>query len=451
MSLAGEPGEIWAVQKPRLLKYNLRMIDNHSLEVLATVLFGIAVLHTFLVKKFQQLALKFPEGSIGENFFHLLGEVEIVFGLWAALFCLALAFSSTGKDAIQFVESANFTEPLFVFAVMAVAATKPILDFARTVISGLAKFLPLPGEAAFFLAALTVGPLLGSFITEPAAMTVTALVLKDRFFASRSTDRLKYITIGLLFVNVSIGGVLTPFAAPPVLMVAGTWKWDIAFMLRTFGWKAACAVLINAAIALGLCFKELKAMSKSQRAPRRETTAPLLLQFIHLLFLALIVMTAHHPKVFMGLFLFFIGLTMITKEYQEELKLKESLLVAFFLGGLVVLGGPQRWWLEPLIGKLDILPLFIGATALTAVTDNAALTYLGSQVPNVTEAFKYALVAGAVAGGGLTVIANAPNPAGFAILRDGFGPAGISPARLFLGALLPTIVAMACFWFLPTL
>jgi hypothetical protein len=56
--------------------------------------------------------------------------------------------------------------------------------------------------------------------------------------------------------------------------------------------------------------------------------------------------------------------------------------------------------------------MYFGATALTAITDNAALTYLGSLVEGVSDQLKYALVAGAVSGGGLTVIANAPNPAG---------------------------------------
>jgi len=125
--------------------------------------------------------------------------------------------------------------------------------------------------------------------------------------------------------------------------------------------------------------------------------------------------------------------------------------VAFFLAGLVVLARLQRWWLEPLIRNLDALPLFLGSTVLTAFTDNAALTYLGSQIPQVTEAFKYALVAGAVAGGGLTVIANAPNPVGFSILRESFGPEGISPAGLAAGAAVPTAIAMACLWWLPSM
>jgi Na+/H+ antiporter NhaD/arsenite permease-like protein len=148
----------------------------------------------------------------------------------------------------------------------------------------------------------------------------------------------------------------------------------------------------------------------------------------------------------MGLFLFFIGLVTITMEYQEELKIRESLLVAFFLGGLVVLGGFQKWWLEPLLNSMNTSSMYFGSTVLTAFLDNAALTYLGSQVPNIDETMKYALVAGAVTGGGLTVIANAPNPAGFSILSSSFGKEGINPLKLFAFASPPTLVAIILFW-----
>ena len=144
----------------------------------------------------------------------------------------------------------------------------------------------------------------------------------------------------------------------------------------------------------------------------------------------------------------FLGLVTATREYQDPLKLKEGLLVGFFLAGLVTFSSLQRWWLEPLIGSMNATWLFYGATGLTAITDNAALTLLGSQVPNLSDAMKYALLAGAVSGGGLTVIANAHNPAGAGILQSSpaFGGEGISPGKLFLGALMPTAFAIACFW-----
>jgi len=165
----------------------------------------------------------------------------------------------------------------------------------------------------------------------------------------------------------------------------------------------------------------------------------------HLLFLTGVVVFAHHPAVFLGLFLFFLGFAEAYKRHQDRLILREGLMVAFFLAGLVTLGGSQKWWLEALLLQLSPTALYYGATLLTAVTDNAALTYLGSLVEGVSPQFKYALVAGAVTGGGLTVIANAPNPAGFAILKAHFRDEAISPLGLLYAAIGPTLIAIVAF------
>jgi hypothetical protein len=421
-----------------------------AFEILATCLFALAVLHTFLIKQFHHLATRSRPGSVRANILHLCGEIEIVFGIWAGILLASIFLMNGRTSAIQYLESLNFTEPVFVFAIMTVAATRPVIQFATSLISACSRLAFLPARVAFYLVSLIIGPLLGSFITEPASMTVTALILRDRYFTPAVSERFRYVTLAVLFVNVSIGGVLTPFAAPPILMVATPWQWDLGFMLSNFGWKAFLAVIINSVLATVYLYKELNNSTDESQATSQQP-APRWLCALHLAALAAIATVMHHPVVFMGVFLYFLGLTVVTRQYQDELQLKGSLLVAFFLAGLVVLGGPQRWWLEPLIGNMKPLALFGGATLLTAFTDNAAITYLGAQLPNVSEAFKYALVAGAVAGGGLTVIANAPNPAGFSILRPSFGVEGIGPARLFRAALIPTFIAMLCLWLLPSL
>ena len=142
------------------------------------------------------------------------------------------------------------------------------------------------------------------------------------------------------------------------------------------------------------------------------------------------------------------GIATAYSAHQDRLILREGLLVAFFLGGLVVLGGQQQWWLQPLLVNMSSDAVFYGATALTAITDNAALTYLGSLVEGLSDEFKYSLVAGAVTGGGLTIIANAPNPAGVAILRRYFDEGAVSPTGLLVSALLPTLVALLAFRYL---
>lgn len=418
-------------------------------EIFATICFGLALVHTFSVSFFQRQAHKYSEGSVGENFFHLLGEVEVVFGIWAFIFLIYFYFVEGSSSALHYLENQNFTEPTFVFVIMVICATRPILTLATKLIDFIAKAFPFKGEVSFYLSCLIVGPLLGSFITEPAAMTVTALILLDRFYQRGISKKLMYATLGLLFVNISIGGTLTPFAAPPVLMVSSKWNWDLVFMLKHFGIKAIVAIVISTSFVAFRFKKELQSLSTSNSAKSSSKTAmiPFWIIALHLIILVGVIMGSHHMVIFIGIFLLFLGLVKVTQEYQSELKLREALLVGFFLGGLVILGGPQRWWLEPLLTKLDSLALYLGAMGLTAITDNAALTFLGSLVPDLSDQSKYSLVAGSVVGGGLTVIANAPNPAGYGILNASFGEDGISSSQLFINALIPTLIAALCFGF----
>jgi Na+/H+ antiporter NhaD/arsenite permease-like protein len=412
-----------------------------SPEVVAAIVFALAIVHTFSTKFFAHLA---HLQSRHAGLWHLLSEVEVVFGFWAFVLVVTL-FMLTGKtDAVDYMESRNFTEPLFVFVIMVVAASRPILEFGDATVRALARLLPFPQSLGIFFLCLSAVPLLGSFITEPAAMTLAALMLRDGYFRHGLSRRLQYAALGVLFVNVSIGGTLTSFGAPPVLMVAAKWEWNSAFMLSTFGWKAVIVVLINAALLTGLFRRELAA-GRGDDVAEKKAGVPVVVILVHLAFLVGVVVFAHHPAIFMGLFLFFIGYTEAYERYQDKLILREGLLVAFFLAGLVVLGGLQQWWLQPTLMGVEPTLLYFLAIGLTAITDNAALTYLASLVDGVSAEFKYAIVAGAVTGGGLTIIANAPNPAGVAILKSGFADQSISPLGLFLGALAPTGIAVLGF------
>ncbi|MFA7623686.1 MAG: putative Na+/H+ antiporter [Pusillimonas sp.] len=423
------------------------------LEALATFLFAVAIIHTFSVPVFARLSNKKGPHS---GLWHLLAEVEAVFGVWAFVLIIIMVISAGAPEAISYVDSRNFTEPLFVFAIMVVAASKPILDLVGLLVRGLARALPMQTEVSMFFITMALVPLAGSFITEPAAMTLAALLLRDAYFRRPGQTGFKYLTIGVLFVNISIGGVLTAYAAPPVLMVAQTFGWDSAYMATHFGWRAVAAVLINATLLTFIVRKYLvtkaigtgTGVNAADESADKRPAAPPLVMAIHLGFLVAVVLTAHHPAMFLGLLMMFIGYTQAYKKFQNPLLIKEGLLVGFFLAGLVVLGGMQKWWLQDLLGGLSPTILFWGATALTALTDNAALTYLGSLVEGTNDLWRYMLVAGAVTGGGLTVIANAPNPAGFAILKGTFPDGAISPLKLLLSAAVPTAIA-AFFFLLP--
>ncbi|MDR1461779.1 MAG: putative Na+/H+ antiporter, partial [Azoarcus sp.] len=306
------------------------------------------------------------------------------------------------------------------------------------------RLLPIARPLAFYFTILAVVPLLSSFITEPAAMALAALILKDAYYRKDMSPRLMYGTLGVLFVNVSIGGTLTNFAAPPVLMVAPKWGWDSIFMFTHIGWRSALAVLINSA-AISLIFR--KELSRFEFSGQSENGGgvPWPIIGLHLMLLSLIVLFAHYPHVFLGILLIFLAFAHAYPRFQERLILREGLMVSCFLAGLVTLGGQQSWWLKPLLLNMDASTVYYGATALTAVTDNAALTYLGSLVEGLSDEFKYALVTGAVTGGGLTVIANAPNPAGMAILQGYFKGGSVNPLGLLAAAALPTLMAILAF------
>ncbi|MFP5238667.1 MAG: putative Na+/H+ antiporter [Acidobacteriota bacterium] len=413
--------------------------------ILGTAAFACAVSHTFLAGRCMERA---KCGGPHHGLWHLLGEVEAVFGFWAGVFLVLLAVFTGPSGAVGYIETISFTEPAFVFAIMLAASAKPVVTISSRAIFALAARLPLPRGQAVCLTALTVGPLMGSFITEPAAMTVTALILYLAYFRHPLPATFKYAMLGTLFVNVSIGGVLTHFAAPPVIMCAPAWGWGTGHMLANFGWKAALAVVANAALVTLLFAKRLRTVEIQFSAAKGEDI-PGWITAVHMLALALLVALLHHPTAFMAVLVLLLGFMAAYAEHQNELMLRPAFLVGVFLAGLVILGPPQQWWVQFLIARMDATALYVGSALLTAITDNAALTYLGTLVPDISDPNKHALLAGAVTGGGLTVIANAPNPAGYSILKAGFKGGIINPLWLFAGALVPTCVAAAAFLILP--
>jgi hypothetical protein len=453
-------------------------VQAEPFNLVATGIFVVAILHTFAAAWFTSLAHRVqhrhaerqrqagrpPVPSVLGEVLHFLGEVEAVFGLWAIVLFAAIVGSFGWSTAAgYFNDTVAYTEPLFVVVIMTLASTRPIIGLAERALGTLARVgRETPG--AWWTVILVVGPLLGSFITEPGAMTICAMLLGRQFYDLQPSARLKYATLGLLFVNVSIGGTLTHFAAPPVLMVARPWGWDTPFMLGHFGLRAAAAIVVSV-VAYGLIFRrELAALARQPPVPEIErpepedepadpVPGPLLpvpawVTAAHVLFMAWTVATAHYPALFIGGFLLFLGFTRATAPYQSRVELKAPLMVGFFLAGLVLHGGLQAWWIAPVLAGLGETALFATATILTGFNDNALITYLSTLVPNLSHGMKTAVLEGAVTGGGLTVIANAPNPAGQAILGRFFGGA-ISPLWLLVGALLPTLIAVVAFRVVP--
>ena len=234
---------------PDLISTLADRIAIEPFNALATAIFFLAILHTFGASRIAAFAHRLQhrhdlrlralgrpsQPLILSEVLHFLGEVEAIFGIWAIVLLVAMTMTMGWETATHYLNDAvDYTEPLFVVVIMALASTRPVIVFAERAMQRVAV-VGGGTPAAWWVSILVIAPLLGSFITEPAAMTIAALLLARQFFDLEPSRALKYGTLGLLFVNVSIGGTLTHFAAPPVLMVARPWSWDTPFMLSHFG------------------------------------------------------------------------------------------------------------------------------------------------------------------------------------------------------------------------
>jgi len=429
---------------------------------IALLLFAIAIFHTFSTNAIRRYARKLEMGvpqrkdtrrALWIQFLYFFGEVEVVFALWTIPLFLIIATMYGWNTAMNYLNTRDFTEPLFVVVIMALTSTRPIVHLAELLLRKIANCLG-GSLSAWWYTLLTLGPLFGSFITETGAMALSALLLSRQFYAYRPSPKLCYATLGLLFVNVSIGGVLTDFASPAVLVLAHCWHWNTAYMLFNFGWKAAVGILISNAIYWFYFRKELaeldrrKAVFTNVHTPDPEEPGhpiPNWITLIHVLVIVWIVSISNYPAAFIGSFVFFLGFHQATHHHQYSIRLARPLLVGLFLAGLVIHGGLQGWWVVPLLQSLTPLGVLGVSILLTGFTDNTGISYLATLVPHWGDAYKYAVFTGVVAGGGLTVIANAPNPAGYVLLGKHF-PDGISPLKLFLAAALPTCILYAIYF-----
>src|SRR5208337_1707122 len=409
-------------QIPSLFTKLTGRIQREPLNLVATIIFFGAVVHTFLAARFRKIAHNYQQSyeaieyllhtadgppDFGKKhdkllfraqLFYFMGEVEAVFGVWLIPLFLAIIAFQGWSTMVDYVGNVNVADAIFVVVIMAMASSLPIIRFTETVIAKVSA-IGNSTPASWWLAILTLGPLLGSFITGPAAMTICALLLRHRFYSLKpSSVSLKYATLGLLFVNISVGGVLTQFASPPVVIVARVWNWDLVHMLTHFGWKAVIGIILSNSLYLAVFRREFARLAANVPDEKQDQEArrpiPWRITGIHILFLWWTVTNAHYPVlVILGL-LFFLAFVSATRLNQHGIALGPPLLVGFFLAALIIHGGCQQWWIAPLLSSLSKWPLMIGATILTAFNDNAAVTYLASLVPGFSDALKYAVMVG---------------------------------------------------------
>jgi len=463
--LVKHPAKFDCLKKPEILELEgLQMTPFH---LLALFLFICAVLHTFSIHKIHDWARRLEARqapgreekkrprSLGVQALFFLSEIEIVFAVWSIPLFLAITLFYNIGTAVEYMNTRDYTEALFIVVILTVTSTKPIVQIAERFIAYLAE--KLGGNlSTWWLVLLTSGPILGSFVTEVGAMALSALLLSRQFYHYRPSLALSYATLALLFVNISVGGLLTDFASPAVLILAHCWHWTTLDMFIDFGWKSMIGIVFSNLLYYFYFRKEFASLDEMHRASGRSLiqprehpsdTIPLWITCAHVFFIVWIVAASHYPAIFFAGFIVFLGFYRSTRGHQYALNLTRPLMVGIFLAGLVIHGGLQGWWVIKTLKDLTPLGVMGTAMAFTAFNDNAAISYLAILVPNWGDVYQYAVFTGVVAGGGLTVIANAPNPAGYVILKPYF-PHGISPLRLFLAALIPTLILYILFYFL---
>lgn len=447
------PAKLDCLKKPSVLQ--LEMLEPSPFHIASLLIFIAAIIHTLLTYRIQQVAerleSKAKKRTIPIHLLFFLAQVETVFMLWVIPLMIAMTCFYNWATALEYINTRDYTEPLFVVVVLALSATRPIIELASKLIRFCAKLLGGSLSSWWFIV-LTVGPILGSVVTETGAMALSALLLSRQFYVYRPSEKLAYATIALLFVNISVGGVITNFASPAVLVLSHCWNWSNLDMLTNFGWKAVLGILVANSLYWFRFRKELDELGRkkvdfSHFVDTKESKIPFWITLVHIFFIVWIVMISHYPAVFIASFLFFIGFHQITNDHQYPIRLSHPMLIGLFLAGLVIHGGLQGWWVVDLLYGKDPLSVMGVTIALTAFNDNTAISYLASLIPSWGKAFEYAVFTGIIAGGGLTVIANAPNPAGYTILKPNFSK-GINPFKLLWAALPPTLILYAAFYFL---
>lgn len=465
------------------------MFDINFFQKISLIFFIIALIHTFLAPLLLRFKL-FKKGVL-----HYLTEVEFVFPFWAMLFCLSLLYKYSYNFTADYLKEISFIEPIFVWVMLLICSCKPLLEGVKFITQMLAEFLNrklnllnfkkinLKSEnpeipktshfnAIYFFLILCFVPLLGSIITEVAAMTLAAMMLKPYF--KQMGQKFAYLAITTLCLNISIAGAITTFAAPPVLMVANKWGWDLAFMLENFAWRAFLAVPINAGLLLYFFRKRIAeidlthlraaaiANSTSMNSKNinlqatNSNNVPVLyfspiqafnrkMFFLYALFLVATIILQHSLLGLAIVFALFLSSHAFFKIYHQQLLLKEASLVALFLSGLMVLGKAQAWWVQAFLAGLSPHEIFATGFGLSIVMDNAAITYLASLLPNLSTEVQYKIVAAALTAGGLSILANAPNLLALGLLKKYFKGQKISHLNWFIYAIPSTLVAVFFF------
>lgn len=440
------------------------MLSKFGIEIFTFIIFALAIIHAFLTHYFYALHEKYKikanRVSKQQKFYlslseicYFFSEIEIVFGFWIIPLVLGLFLFLGVQETLHYLTSRDYTYALYMAVVVAFVSTRPIIQCAERLLAYISR---LGGNSVktWWWTILTLGPFLDIFLKEPGAMTITSILMAKTCFPFVKSRKFRYGTLALLFLNISLGGLFSPYTSRSLFLVAQLEKWDLAYTLMHFSWKALIVILLNTGLTYFVFRKKFpkdsSALLTFLENEKREHI-PIWLTIIHLgLFLA-IILSSEYPPIFLGVFFIFIGIHKVTHHYQGHeqgpLQLKPAIAVGFFFASLLIHGELQEGWVLKFLSDLNFEGALAISTFLSSIIDNAIVLYFLDQIKPLKDPVLYAIIAGSLSAAALTVMANGPNLIGYTILKKFFG-GNISPFQLFLAGLPLTILSLLIFWVL---
>ena len=421
-------------------------------QLFSTLIFALSIVHVFFTPTIFKAALalqkkqKHHEWQVTIETLLLLSEIELVFGLWLIPLFGGYALFYSWSESLGYLTSRDYTEALYMVVIVLIVSASPLITFGEKVLEKIAR-LGKDSPTSWWWVILCLGPLSSMLLKEPGAMALLAVLLGRKFYHFRPSNAFKYVTLALLFLNVALSGLLSSFSSRSLYLLTSKRELSTYYMLRTFGWKALLGILLITSVAYLVFRKEFRKfpgrVPALERGERKKV--PLWVTLGHLLFAASVAYVGNQGPLLVLLGLCFLGFYKITAIYQHTHVIKQAFFVGFFFAALLILGELQGWWIREIFPHLEALGTEVATLILSAFIDNAVVIYLVPDIFSLTDPRFYAAVVGSIAAGGLTVIANVPNPIGYTLLSPYF-KRKISGIGLFTAALIPTLLIFLLFW-----
>ncbi|MBQ8498549.1 putative Na+/H+ antiporter [Chlamydia sp.] len=429
-----------------------------GLRIGSAILFFSAVIHTFLTpwltrlyEEYQHKKMLFPERWRQylwlSEFLRIVSRVELVFVLWAVPLFFLFLYTEGYRVTMAYFDSRNYVFSLFIIVMLILLESRPIEYFSQKIFATIAK-IGNQSPICWWWTIMIAAPLSAFFLKESGAMIIAATLLSKHFYKFSPSPKLCYATMGLLFSNISISGLTSSFSSRALLTILPEIKWTNSFIISHFSWKVVLAILVSTTIFFCIFRKEFKKFPKTiPSSTMMSDRVPLWIIFIHVLLVGCVILSRAIPLFLGFLLVFYLGFQRFTIFYQNPIKTAKVCFVGLFYIGIVIFGELQEWWVLDLMHGMPDFGYMMTSYLFSIFLDNALVNHIVHNLPMANDCYLYLVLVGSMSAGGLTLVSNMPNIVGYLILRPTFPHSDISLIRLFLSAVVPSIVSLSVFWF----